>query len=325
MAGDRIRIDALPTTILPSLEHVIAAMKDGETFGLTLEQVLSLYEPPTSPTLDAPTIQNILTLSDAARIRRWGVSDADIDALAPGPSAGLLLEAGANRHLTLGIRGANADTGLQVLDMGNGGSTYANALMLLTRNAFKYTGNDIWHAGNYGRGEELISSGAITSATANLELNLPSTYKSFRLRAQHVRPNVATSGYFVAQMKANGTWYTGVSAYVWVNHYVTGAGNHSYWGSGTFSNAIALNNGAMTVSGTPGPSQNSELLIFPGSPTPTNFPPLIAHTHCTYDNGGFTTGSGMGELGVNYRAEAIRLLFTSQNIGNMEYWLWGQR
>lgn len=328
MAGDRIRIDALPTTLYPSLEHFVAAMKDGDTVRLSVEQLLSLYAPPTSPTLDAPTIQNILTLADAAKLHRWGVGDAAIDALIPGVAQGTLLEGAPGRHLTLGVQSGAADTGLYVIDKGNAATpasaAYANLLLALSRNQFKYQTNDIWHAGNFARGEELISSGVVSSSTANVEITLPAAYKTFRLRGQHIKPNVATSGYLAAQAKAGGLWYTGVSAYVWVNHYVTLAGNHSFWGSGTFSNAFALNNGAMGVSGSPSPSSNFEMAIFPGSPT-GNFPPLFQHQNCIIDGGGFAIGQGGAELGVNNRIEAIRLLFTSQNIGNMEWFLWGQR
>lgn len=322
MAGDRIRIDDLPTTILPSLEHVIAAMKDGETFGLTLEQVLSLYEPPTSPTLDAPTVQNILTLADAARIRRWGVSDADIDALAPGPSAGLIFEAGANKHLTLGIRGADADTGLQVLDKGNGGTTYANQLLLLTRNAFKHLGNDIWHAGNLSRGEELISSGVVSSSIAQLEITLPANYKTFRLGLRKFRPAVNTTGYLVGQYKVGGNYINSASGYMWANHYWGTAGSHSIWGSGTFSNAFALVSGQMNAAAPA--NLNVDLDIDPGA---ANHFSMGKHRTAVYDSSALGGDLGFHAQVASYgRVEAIRLLYTvTGNIGNGEWYLWGQR
>lgn len=61
MAG--IRIDALPTTVLPSKEHVFPAMKDGLSVQLTLEQVgavmlaLGLIDANTAQTLSNKTIK----------------------------------------------------------------------------------------------------------------------------------------------------------------------------------------------------------------------------------------------------------------------------
>lgn len=324
MAGDRIRIDELPTTILPSLEHVIAAMKDGESFGLTLEQVLSLYAPPTSPTLDAPTVQNIMTLADAAKLRRWGVSDTAIDALIPGVSQGTILEGAPGRHLTLGVQSGAADTGLYVLDKGNAGNPatadYLNLLLALSRNQFKYQSNDIWHAGNFSKGEELVSSGVITTSTPSLDITLPNTYKSYRLRTQNVKPDVNTTGYFVAQLKAGGSWITGNGQYIWANHYWGSSGSHSIWGSGTFSNAMALVSGQQPA--------NSGLIcdidIMPGGLTGTNVG-VVNHRTAVWDGAlGGDTGFGVQSATFS-RLEAIRLLFSSQNIGYMEWWLWGQK
>lgn len=330
MAGDRIRIDDLPTTLYPSLEHFVAAMKDGDTVRLSVEQLLSLYAPPTSPTLDAPTIQNVLTLADAAKFRRWDVTNADIDGLIPGAQLGTLLEGAPGRHLTLGVQSGAADTGLYVLDKGNAGTpasaAYVNALLALSRNSFKYLGNDIWHAGNWARGEELVSRGVIAASSPNLELTLPATYRAFRLMLRGLRPSATTTGYLVTQLSVNGAWKTTSGQYGWVNHFVTTAGNHNYWGSGSFSFAMGLNNGGTSgVGGGTETSNDFDLFINPGVLAVR--PPIVHHIGATWDSGAgnFVTGSGAGYYGGNGRADGIRVLFSAGVYGAGEYELYGQR
>lgn len=63
MAG--IRIDALPTTVIPSSEHEFPAMKDGLSVKLSLQQVaqvmvaLGLIDPSTAQTLSNKTISSL--------------------------------------------------------------------------------------------------------------------------------------------------------------------------------------------------------------------------------------------------------------------------
>lgn len=49
---DGIRIDALPVTVLPTVEHEIPAMKDGTTVKLTVAQIIGLLSDSAPETLD---------------------------------------------------------------------------------------------------------------------------------------------------------------------------------------------------------------------------------------------------------------------------------
>lgn len=84
MAG--IRIDALPTTVLPSPEHEVPAMKDGLSVKLTLEQVgqvmlaLGLIDADTAQTLTNKTLTApTLTLKQSAAAAPTASGDIQLD------------------------------------------------------------------------------------------------------------------------------------------------------------------------------------------------------------------------------------------------------
>lgn len=58
MANERIKISLLASTVLPSRDHLIPSSKDGNTFKLTVAQILSLLE-----TDDLPVMTNNLAFS----------------------------------------------------------------------------------------------------------------------------------------------------------------------------------------------------------------------------------------------------------------------
>lgn len=163
--------------------------------------------------------------------------------------------------------------------------------------------------------QDLITSGSITSSTPNAEVTLPAGYKSFKLVLRNHRP-VADGGYLSVQVKKAGVWKTASGDYNW---------NQKYWSTSSDSRWDSASNGTtnlMILTGFTGfAAATSALTIIEIEPGDATFvTSLMSQTmHATNGAVGNSSTTAPG------RAEALRILYSSGNIGNMQYELYGLR
>lgn len=164
-------------------------------------------------------------------------------------------------------------------------------------------------------GEELVTSGSVTSSTATTpELTLPAGYKSFRLVLRNARP-VADGGFLGLQFKKSGSWKTASSDYTW---------NQTYWSTSAFSswNQSGGSSSLLVLVGSAGVAASlsglATIAIEPGDGT---FQTSVISQFMQAQNG----AAGNGATAAAGRAEAVRALFSSGNIGNLQYELYGLR
>lgn len=103
-----------------------------------------------------PTFTGTVT-AGGALIRAWSSANTDIDALIPGTTGGVIMEAPAGSHFVIGVQGNDASDGFYIIDNNNVAepATYAQQILAVTNSTLTYKGGNIWHAGNDGSGSGL--------------------------------------------------------------------------------------------------------------------------------------------------------------------------
>jgi hypothetical protein len=173
-------------------------------------------------------------------------------------------------------------------------------------------------AANVGSGILLVASGTIAGGTSQQDITIPTGFVSFRLNLQRLEP--ATSG-AAAHMRfsRSGSYISGATDYISAARLVDDLNVVGGFGSSGAS-VVALSF-AQAASG--GSGGDFDVLIYPGE---VGNAPRVNWTAGFRNSSSRTvSASGFGGLVTAGRIDGVRLLFSSGNISNGAWQLYGMR
>jgi hypothetical protein len=165
-------------------------------------------------------------------------------------------------------------------------------------------------------GEELVTSGSVTSsASFSPEMTLPAGFRSFRLVLRNPRP-VADGGYLGIQFKKSGAWKAASGDYGWIQSYWSSSSGPAKWDHSTGGSSCLFLAASTGVA-----ASLTNLAIVDIEPGDSTF---VTSVLSRWMNGSIGA-NGNGYTNAAGRAEAVRVLFSTGSIANLQYELYGLR